>query len=386
MNISDPYHTSEYCPNGHTWQAGMMVVHPEDCANVAAGRPVICANCDDRFIPATPATGADVSAEIPTVEDSDEDTMSLADKISALRSAGFSLGWADTDAGECGFFVPREIQWEARVDHWKVTDAPDTYGHPYGYNGTVPYVDLGKVARGEDTYGNTSTIDRSNFRSLMRDYPQVEWRNVHYANQDSLGAYVSDIPGHLIETLCRLADDYPVYDESDMSELEHDEITASWDDYMADEIKRELSEPAQLMWERLGDAKISELWWEAVGNDVFGNYPEHAGVEILWGEVKERAADFRPIMLRAYWAMRKPKTIGVTASEGTQSRGWLTARGNANPSAVITIGEVTVTVYNSPTRLGGITVEIDTPEYDADTPARLSVNLKDRQIFAPTIE
>ncbi len=43
--------SGECKPGHHSWVAGMMVVHPEDVASVAAVREVVCETCDKVYDP-----------------------------------------------------------------------------------------------------------------------------------------------------------------------------------------------------------------------------------------------------------------------------------------------------------------------------------------------
>jgi hypothetical protein len=158
------------------------------------------------------------------------------------------------------------------------------YAHSYAYQclGRF-YVDLGSIARGDDTYGQTSTVDRSNYRSLMRDYPDT-FTPVSYSNTDSLGAYISDLTGDLVAILTGLQEQYPVYDESDMSELESDEITDAWDQYLdrdfRDVLESVLSESGMDRW----DAQTAH-WQRDTFYGIMAElqyYPEHSGYEIIW--------------------------------------------------------------------------------------------------------
>lgn len=219
---------------------------------------------------------------------------SFDDVIEQSRTASFGLGMVKRSDAEDGYVAPYRITHE---DSWlKVSDEPSEY-----YGEAFVYFD--NVALDEDSYGQASSFVRSNYRSLLRDFPDFPWVRVSYLNTNGLGCFVADMTEDMLGILVGLSVDYPVYDEGDMSELEHDEIHASWGEYMAYEVKRELSEPCRTMWDALGDSEVGDLWWACVSNDVFGCFPEHHGVEVVWGDVKERAADFRPFLIAAYVSM-----------------------------------------------------------------------------------
>jgi len=186
--------------------------------------------------------------------------------IDALKSAGYPVTWLDDDAVmDAGYALP--------------------YSH-YRHNGPTSharaYVDLSKVAKGEDTADQSSTVDRSNYRSLMRDYPDV-WLPIGYSNVNALGAYVANLSPELTEILTGLVEQYPVYDESDMCELESDEITESWAQYvqadLTSEIHRAHCDEGDA-WDALSEDAQREIFWTTV--ESTDSYPEHNGHDVLW--------------------------------------------------------------------------------------------------------
>jgi hypothetical protein len=181
-------------------------------------------------------------------------------KIDQLRRADFSIKYTDRLTDDETFIRPTRL-------------------YDYQLDGTVAYADLGRVARGEDYYDQTSTVDRSNYRSLMRDYPEF-FTPISYTNVDSLGAFVSVLTDELVGILTGLVEQYPVYDESDLSELESEEVTESWDQYVSSDIRREMSETALDMWDELADDTQREMFWTAV--EATDSYPEHDGHDVCW--------------------------------------------------------------------------------------------------------
>ena len=74
----------------------------------------------------------------------------------------------------------------------------------------------------------------SNLRSLMRDYPSIPWiKRFGFGMSEwlELDAHAI-IPLELAEALVSLVDGYPVYDEHDHSEYEHELLTEAIADYM----------------------------------------------------------------------------------------------------------------------------------------------------------
>src|SRR5258708_6936152 len=128
-----------------------------------------------------------------------------SDAIDALKSAGYPVEYVDGDA----------------LHVTSNTLSPyGHYRHATPQDGARAYVDLGYVAAGDDTAGQQSTLNRSNYRSLMRDYPDGTFMPTSYVNCDSLGAYVGDLSPELVTILVGLKADYPLYDDSDLSERE----------------------------------------------------------------------------------------------------------------------------------------------------------------------
>jgi hypothetical protein len=178
-------------------------------------------------------------------------------KTETLKSAGFPVIHAyRPDEGQ------DYITWNTYQD--------------YPGEGTEPYVDLSRVGRGEDQAGQTTTLDRSNFRSLIRDYPDT-FTTISYSNVDALGAFITDLSDELVSILAGLVTDYPVYDESDMSELEDGEITESWAQYVSADIRSEIQSDR---WDSLTDEGQCNMFWFAVTH--LGIYPEHDGHDVLW--------------------------------------------------------------------------------------------------------
>lgn len=107
-----------------------------------------------------------------------------------------------------------------------------------GYPPTVFYVGM----MWGDYVG--SDIDRSNYRSLLRDYPQF-----FVIVRDSMGAEGlallpdfgrRDSSGHaeaLADILIKLRDDYPLYDDEDHSNLEQELADEAWDAYLSQDVK-----------------------------------------------------------------------------------------------------------------------------------------------------
>jgi hypothetical protein len=143
------------------------------------------------------------------------------------------------------------------------------------------------IAKGECSAGQSTSLDRSNYRSLLRDYPGT-FTPVRFTNVDVLGAYISDLDEETVSIVTGLKEQYPVYDESDMSGLEHDEVAAAWDDYMRWDfdphmVKATTDEQYDL-WCATDEDAQRRLFYDAM--QAADYYPEHSGYEVCWDEEK----------------------------------------------------------------------------------------------------
>src|SRR4051794_25814248 len=104
--------------------------------------------------------------------------MDIDDAIRRLRRAHLPVYWCDpTVATPSGYLLPRDLSPSQRTGH--------------------PWVDLGSVASGDDTAGQTSTVLRSNYRVLHRLHPTV-FTDLVYTNVSSLGAFLADLTDGLV--------------------------------------------------------------------------------------------------------------------------------------------------------------------------------------------
>lgn len=252
---------------------------------------------------------------------SEPEILTLDDKIKMLRDAGFDLGYTRREyvwpkGGDRGHVRSLDIRWESGpMRYWRgpVTSEPD--------DGAVPYVGFGDVAAGTDQYDQASTDVRSNYRSIRRDFPEFPWVDVSYMNRDDLGAFVDDLDTDMVERMCGLKVDYPLYDEGDHSALELEEIEDSWDSWLRREIRSHLSDEARDVYDFVLDhGSVDDLdgvWWAMIRGDGLGGcLPDHDGLDALWGNLDD-AGDAYSDALIAYGAtlceMNDPNqlTMGV---------------------------------------------------------------------------
>jgi len=199
-------------------------------------------------------------------------TLTVAEKTDRLTRAGFTIGYATrADAELFGYLLPRDIETHATLAH----------------GDAIPHVDLGRVARGDDSYDQTSTVLRSNYRVLHAEHDDTPWVDVSYVNVNSLGIFVEDLSDDMVDLLCDLSTDYPLLDENDHSELEQEGIEESaetlvrWDLTLPDG-------PEQELWDTLEIQERLELLWNTVLNEDL--QPEHDGLDVHWPEPQLVAA------------------------------------------------------------------------------------------------
>ena len=238
------------------------------------------------------------------------------DRIDRLRKAGFSLGFARREDvnPNTPYLACRHVEFEYYQGH-KIRTVTAGGDEAYG----LPFVDLGRVARDDEGYEQCTLVDRSNFRSLLKINESMEgngerpaFTTIGYGRTDCLGAFVADLTDDLIDTLIGLSEQYPIYDESDWSELELDEQHASWDAYLRSDLYNEMGRihkyngAMQVIWDRLGEDVVRQLFWDAVSESAFGGcIPDHDGKDVLWGDQDNMVRIFRTVLIKAYWDRRK---------------------------------------------------------------------------------
>lgn len=139
-----------------------------------------------------------------------------------------------------------------------------------------------------------STVNRSNHRSLLRDFPECGLIEISSGWNDWALALPGDMamedgPGTLWNALVDLAD-YPVYDEEDLCLLESDMAWEAWDGYLGHDVTNDLRDllikegivpldeygGAGDEWFALTEIGIKEKWYEVNGNQPEPYYPEGA--------------------------------------------------------------------------------------------------------------
>lgn len=196
--------------------------------------------------------------------------MDMRDKLELVEDAVYlELRYVDaSDAYEKGY-----VRWSDL----------EKYSGP----GLVPFVEVTGASNGLGGY-DASTVDRSNFRALQRDYPNV-FLPVSYSNLDTLGFFVHSVDESVIHLATNLGEQYPVYDDSDLSALEDEEITESFEQYLWWDLRDRLTDAENDFVSEMGDrSRLRDAFFSATHEGDY--YPEHDGMEVRWD--MDRAAEF----------------------------------------------------------------------------------------------
>jgi hypothetical protein len=183
----------------------------------------------------------------------------VAARLAELRSHGVRVQYAD----------PAEAYDMGRAY------LPAHHVSAYEYERDMPFAIIPGASDGR--HYQADFIDNSNFRSLERDFGSAVVR-IGYSGCDGLGVFVHSVSDELIRVICGLVD-YAIYDESDLSELESDEITESWS-WLSSDVYRQLPEPLQDLYFDMGEECVRDEFWSLVSQSDY--YPECAGGEVVW--------------------------------------------------------------------------------------------------------
>ena len=159
-------------------------------------------------------------------------------------------------------------------------------------------------------YGG-SDIERSNCRSLLRDYPESF---VHatggYGSEALYLPADEEVEPALADTLIYLRDCYPLYDEEDHSALTEDLVQEAWDAYAAREFRLALCEALApgvdhydvetTMLDSITDDGLYQMLWDAYS--LTGEYPyAESAVDVALH--LERVADVAADELVREWTL-----------------------------------------------------------------------------------
>ncbi|WP_432983133.1 hypothetical protein [Dactylosporangium sp. CA-233914] len=193
---------------------------------------------------------------------SDQLRTAAAAVLDRLTGAGFRIGYTDHDLGRRFGHLPG-----IEVSRWRQ------------HKRQAVHVSLESVARDAETAGDTSTVDRSNYRTLRRRYPNL-WTDLRSADGTALGAFVTDLPPEIVDLLCTLRQDHPVLDEADLADLERRDVRASWRQTARVDVYRMLGGTSRQVCDGLDSRTVDRLWWAVVRGT--GAWPDHDGHQVRW--------------------------------------------------------------------------------------------------------
>lgn len=182
-------------------------------------------------------------------------------------------------------------------DHlwWNDLWTPNERERDMGAHETIllSYLDFGNVARDDsDSCGQAHTWVRSNLRAIKAAYPNT-FTSLHYIGSESLGAFLADIDDDIASMLLGLAHQYPLFDESDVSALEDEDIEESFNSWAKQELYGRMSDRVQDEWFAIGDERVTELVWslvhaakegkvKSIGYGSGDECVRHDGLEVSW--------------------------------------------------------------------------------------------------------
>lgn len=151
------------------------------------------------------------------------------------------------------------------------------YGGYYTDVHADTYYVVDAMCSGSDYSG--SDVTESNYRSLLRDYPQflhdvTPWRGhspygvsvtKDFGVEDPEGAHA------LIDVLLGLKHEYPLYDEEDSYELVHERAEEAWDGWLESDLNSEVQKLTGIPIDELDKERVWEVFSE---HEV---YPEAEG-------------------------------------------------------------------------------------------------------------
>lgn len=187
------------------------------------------------------------------------------------RTATATLGRLAGAGHRIGFAEPGTTRDLGFVNGWQVSDHRRS-------RADAPYVSFGQVARGDCPAGQSSSVQRSNFRVAHRRFPHA-WTDTVHCDVTVLGAFVADLPPAAVDQMVRL-NSYPLLDEDDHSALEDDDIHDSWRQWVAADVRGLLDEPTRQLFDATDDAVCQQLWWDTATD--LGLEPEHSGHRVAW--------------------------------------------------------------------------------------------------------
>ncbi|WP_433616835.1 hypothetical protein ACQP2P_15980 [Dactylosporangium sp. CA-139114] len=220
--------------------------------------------------------------------------------LDRLTGAGFRIGYTDHDLGRRFGHLPA-----IEVSRWRQHERQ------------AVHVSLEAIARDAATAGQSSTVERSNYRTLRRRYPDL-WTDLRSADGTALGAFVTDLPPDVVDVLCRLRQDHPVLDEADLADLERRDVRASWRQTARVDVYRMLGGTSRQVCDGLDSRTVDRLWWAVVGGT--GAWPDHDGHQVHW-DYRRLVPAFAAALMSARRHTRLPNRQYTINQVGPRGRG-----------------------------------------------------------------
>lgn len=202
-----------------------------------------------------------------------------------------------------------------KLDHY-TREVHMEYGQPVVFSSPDMHEHIDNMfALPFGTHRDADTLTRSNWRVIKEDlqgrFPDaieshvfghwahgwVERLYVHRDAEDAIRA-----AGEWIDSL----EGCPIADESDLSELEHIEITESWGTYLSSDLPGEIEdrtdEWVRQAWDDLSPDVQSDMFWNTV--DSLDIYPEHDGLDVHWDPHMDHIVTEIANRVRPTWSQR----------------------------------------------------------------------------------
>lgn len=180
------------------------------------------------------------------------------------------------------------------------------------------------------------TMQRANFEALQQDYPDT-FIQVGWAERDGISLVVDlskPLDEHLLAGLVRMRDDYPVWSDEKMSEVEMNLADEAWDGYLRMDLPGDLRDQGidedvvdELDLDADGPGSLREAFYEITGNQP--EYPRgeaHCGTSVIFPYYKETVTEL---------ALRLEQVTDITLMvrfQLSEANPWLRLPGLAVPA------------------------------------------------------
>jgi hypothetical protein len=152
-------------------------------------------------------------------------------------------------------------------------------------------------------------VERSNHRSLLRDFPGVFVEiSSGYGGHSLALPLDAEVPVYLVDALVKLADDYPLYDEEDHSNLEIEMTDEDWTSWALSDFRQTVeenlagnSDAYPVDCEMLPtDEALTEWYFDSIRNDS-SEYPyAETAVSIVFPDMDDAAARLADEIIDSY--------------------------------------------------------------------------------------